>query len=856
MTSGIKINTLLLLLFLLITVLDARAQALPAAFSIPLPGVESYSDAIPTPEEVIGHQVGTRHTEPYQFVAYFRAVANESNRVVVMDHGKTYEGRPLIHAIVTSPENHARLDAIRNQHLQLSDNPSSVSDEDLGTMPAIIWMGYSVHGNEASGSEASLLALYHLAAGQGTSVQEVLDNVVVILDPSLNPDGRNRFATWVNGNRGAVAVSDLQDREHNEPWPGGRTNHYLFDLNRDWLPLQHPESRGRLEVFHTWRPLVVTDHHEMGGNSTFFFQPGIPDRNNPITPEPVFDLTQRIAEFHARRFDSFGALYYANESFDDFYYGKGSTFPDVNGSVGILFEQASSRALLTETVNGEMDYAFTVRNQFSVSLSTMEAAVALREDLLQYHRDFYASVPEEAARNPVKAYVLGLHEDRTRTQALMQVMLQHRIELYALAQDYEGFSAGEAVVVPMNQPQHRLIRGMMERMTTFQDSLFYDVSSWTLPLAFGVPHTEVRSSPDALIGSSITEVSFDGGARMGNASVYAYVIPWGRYFAPRALYRFQQAGLYPRVIHQPFTGYVSGEPMRFERGSILIPVAQRDPALDVSPAQVEALVQMAVEEDHVEVYGLDSGYTPEGPDMGTPSASVLTKPVIAIVSGSGTSAYNVGQVWHLLSERFKMPVSLLDVDEMRGADLSRYTTIIMAGGFYGGLPTESLKEWVREGGHLIGTTSAFNWAVRNEVVSLTEKESSIDSLLQTLPYDALGKARGAQVIGGAIFEVALDTTHPVAYGFNDSVPVFRSGNSFFELSEIPGANVGRYADQPLLSGYISEEMLELMPASASIVAQRMGRGRVVLFADNPNFRAFWWGTNGLFMNAIFFAGAF
>ena len=856
MTPVKKVRTILFLLLLTVPLINTYGQELPAAFTIPLPGVDSYSDEISTPEEVIGHVIGTRHTEPYQMVDYYEAVANESERVVLRDHGKTYEGRPLVHAIVTSPQNHARLDEIRNRHLQLSDDPSSISDEELSRMPAIIWMGYSVHGNEASGSEASLLALYHLAAGQGASVQEVLDNVVVILDPSLNPDGRNRFAHWVNSNRGTVAVSDPQDREHDEAWPGGRTNHYLFDLNRDWLPLQHPESRGRLNVFHTWRPLIVTDHHEMGGNSTFFFQPGIPDRNNPITPEPVFDLTQRIAEYHASRFDSFGELYYAKESFDDFYYGKGSTFPDVNGSVGILFEQASSRALLTETVNGVMDYAHTVRNQFSTSLSTMEAAAALREDLLRYHRDFYASVPEEASQNPIKAYVLGLHEDRTRAQALMQVMLQHRIELYDLAEDYEGFSAGEAVVVPMNQPQHRLIRGMMERMTSFQDSLFYDVSSWTLPLAFGVPYTEVRASPSSLLGSAITEAPFDGGARVGVPSSYAYVIPWGRYFAPRALYRFQQAGLYPRVIHQPFSAYVSGQLVNFERGSILIPVAQRDPNLNVTPAQVEALVQQAVEEDHVEVYGLDSGFTPEGPDMGTPSADVLDKPVIAIVSGTGTSAYNVGQVWHLLSERFKMPVSLIDVDALRAADLDRYTTLVMAGGFYGGLPTEKLKEWVREGGHLIGLTSAFNWAVRNELVTLTEKESDIDSLLKELPYDQLGRARGAQVIGGAIFEVDLDTTHPVGYGFKDTVPVFRRGNSFFELSETPGANVARYTDEPLMSGYISEEKLEIMPGSVSILAERMGRGRVILFADNPNFRAFWWGTNGLFMNAIFFAGAF
>ncbi len=834
----------------------AIAQQVPLAIDVPVPGVTGYAADVPKPEDVIGHQIGTAHTTPPQILDYFRVVDGLSDRVVVAEHARSHERRPLIHAVVTSPANHARLEAIRQANLRLSDAPGDVTDADLSGMPAVVYMGYSIHGNEASGAEAAVLMLYHLAAGQGPELDDALDNLVILLDPMFNPDGRDRFTDWANRNRGGTPNADPQDREHNEPWPGGRTNHYWFDLNRDWLPAQQPESQGRLALFHHWRPHLLTDHHEMGSNNTFFFQPGVPSRTNPNTLPVNQQLTAEIATYHAAALDRIGQFYYSEEGFDDFYYGKGSTYPDVNGAIGILFEQASSRALERETTRGTLRYAATVRNQFTASLSTMAAAVALREKLLRLQRDFYLEAATLSRTLPVKGYVIGLERGRTRAQTLAQVLQRHRIRLHELARDVTAggvtYRAGAAYLLPMDQPQARLLKAVMERVTTFQDSLFYDVSAWTLPLAFDLDYAELRQDVARLAGAQLPPVTLDGGERVGGRSDYAYVMAWDRYFAPRALYRLQDAGVRPEVMHEAFTARVGGQDRAFPRGAIVVQVAQQDAA----PEAVHALVERIVQEDHVRVFAAETGLTPAGPDLGSPSADVLEKPKIALLTGSGTSAYNAGEVWHLLSERFQVPVSLLDADEVDDADLRRYNTLVMAGGFYGDLPADKVKEWVREGGRLVALSSGAQWAVRNELVTLEERKLDLDSLLKDVPYADLNEARGAQVVGGTIFEARLDQTHPLAYGMAATIPIFRNSNTLYAPAKEPGANVAVLTDAPLLSGYVSEEKLAQMGGSAAVVAQRSGRGRVILFLDNPNFRAFWYGTNGLFLNAVFLGGAF
>lgn len=850
------IRRLCIVLTLFVFTHSLFAQDLPLTIDVPLPGVSNYSDNIPTPQDVFGHTIGERHTEPHQVVEYFRAVAAVSDRVIFEERGRTYEGRPLIHAFVSSPQNLARREEIRQANLRLSDAPDAVSNAEVASMPAVALMGYSIHGNEASGTEAAILLLYHLAAGNAAEVPAVLNNTIVIIDPLFNPDGRARFTNWVNRSRGSVVMADPQHLEHNEPWPGGRTNHYWFDLNRDWLPVVHPASSGRVDLFHQWRPQVLTDYHEMGSESTYFFQPGIPGRTNPHTPQLNQDLTAQIARYHAENLDALGSLYYTRESFDDFYYGKGSTYPDVHGAIGILFEQASSRALERETSSGLLSYAFTIRNQFAASISTLRAVVEMRVELLRYQRDFYAEAPRVAAQADIKAFVIDVPSAPVRARELARLLQKHRVRVHELARDVSvdgnDFRSGNAFIIPVDQPQARFIRGVMETMTEFEDSLFYDVSSWSLPLAYNLTYAELRANAAPYVGAQLGGIDLVPGVVRGSRSDYAYVMPWGSYYAPRALYSLMKQGITPRLVTRPFTVQVDGERREFDRGSIVVEVSQHQ----VDAEEVHGLIQQAARDHYVDFYAIHTGLSVDGVDVGSPGTRTLIKPRVALIVGRGTTTSIAGEVWHLLDQRFGMPVTLLDAESISRADLSRYNTIVHAGGRYAGNVSRALSDWVLGGGRLIGIGNSLDWAVSEGIIDLERKDPYVDSTLARRAFHEVNDARGAQRIGGSIFMASIDNTHPIGYGYGSSVPLFRQGTNFFLPSTEAGVNVAVYGERPLISGYISEQQHERASNSAAIIAARHGRGRVVLFADNPNFRAFWNGTNGLFMNALFFSGSF
>ena len=851
--THVRSLTSFLLLCALASIRSAAAQEVPLPLDFPISGV-SYADNIPKPEAVIGHVVGTQHTAPHEVVDYFERIAAISDRVSLERHGETYEGRPLIHAIVTSPRNHARLAAIKEANRRLSDSPADVTDAQLGDMPVIVYQGYSVHGNEASGTEASLVYLYHLAAATGASIDAALDNAVLIVDPLFNPDGRDRFVDWVNRNRGGVHTTDGQDLEHNEPWPGGRTNHYYFDLNRDWLPVQLKESQARLALYHDWRPQVLTDHHEMGGNSTFFFQPGIPSRTNPLTPARNQELTAAIGRYHAEQLDAIGSLYYSRESFDDFYYGKGSTFPDINGGIGILFEQASSRALESETQNGPLHYAFTVRNQFAASLSTLKAVTELREDLLKFQRDFYAGASQYARNHRVKAYVIGATGSKGRAQGLLDILMTHRIKVYRLAKDVssegKSFSAATDFVVPMNQPQVRLIEAVMEERTTFTDSLFYDVSAWTLPHAFNLEFAAWTSQPGDLIGAEVRPgQQLSTGGVVGVEPAYAYLVPWGEYYLPREVYLLQTNGIRVRMTTARFEAVIDGSARTFAPGTLIIPTQQADATAD----DVRTAVRQLASNLGITVYATSTGLSPSGPDLGTGTASVLREPKVALIAGSGSSSSGMGEVWHLLSERFRLPVSLLDADRVGRADLSRYTVMINAGG---SPDVDAVKAWVRSGGTLVTIGGGTSWAVSNEFIELTRREFDTDSLLEDIPYKDISETRGAQSLGGTIFRTRLDVTHPLAYGYKATLPVFRRGTTFYDPPERAGSRVAVYTADPLVGGYATDLHLKNASGAMAVATVSMGGGRVVAFADDPIFRAFWWGPSSLLLNAVFLSGVY
>ena len=839
----------------------------------------TYNPDIPTPEAFFGFQIGDWHLRHDLITSYMHALAQQSDRVAIAEYAQTHQKRPLVVLTITSPENHQNLAAIQARHQQLThpDQPPA-----LDTMPVVVYMGYSIHGNESSGGNAAPLVAYHLAAAQGVAIDSLLANAIILLDPVLNPDGFSRFAHWANAHRSKHLVADPQHREHREVWPGGRTNHYWFDLNRDWLFLQQPESRGRLEIYHAWKPNVLADHHEMNTNSTFFFSPGIPSRNNPLTPPRTYQLTAAIAQRHANALNKIGSLYYTREFFDDFYIGKGSTYPDLNGGVGLLLEQASTRGLMQDSVHGPISFHFAIRNQVRTSLSTLRAAHELRFELLSHQRDFYLSARQEAQRADVKAYVFGDPQDPARTHHFLDLIQRHRIRIYDLARPIrvgnQTFAPGSAYIIPTAQPQYRLLTGMFERRTTFPDSLFYGVSAWTLPLAFNMPMAELKSSSQEFIGDLLPATTFPR-ARLSDAPVaYAYLFEWRGHYAPRALYRLQRAGVRTKVASRQFrmapSGANSGDARSFDYGSILVPMGVQKN----DPHAIRALMQTIAREDALDVFAVSTGQVNSGIDLGSPGFVPLKMPQIALLIGNGANAYNAGEVWHLLDQRYDMAVSLVDAGQVRDMDLNRYNAIIAAGGTYAGLDSmgvNALKQWVRRGNTLIALDSAVRWAINcnfanaqfvarnrdnretwtygqlNDDAQFAARDR--DNRRERKAYLDAARDHGAQILGGAIFRVQLDRTHPLVYGYGEnSLPVFRRSTLFLQPTTSPYATPLQYAKQPLLAGYISDQNHQHIAESASVRVGKQGNGRVILMLDNPTFRAYWYGTQKLLANALFF----
>lgn len=823
-----------------------------------LPPDVTYDSSVPTPESYFGFQVGEWHLRPDQITGYLEHLSKFSNRISIEQYGFSYERRPLILVTITSPENHKRIDEIKEKRRMMTNQMSSskLSAEDL---PLVVWMGYSVHGNEPSGTNSTPLVAYHLAAAQGPNIDRLLRESVVLLDLTINPDGIARFAHWANVHRGTALVADPNNREHNEAWPGGRFNHYWFDPNRDWMPLQHPESQARISKYYEWLPHVLTDHHEMGSNSTFFFQPGIPSRNNPYTPERNSVLTEMLAQFHAKAFDKIGSLYYQKESFDDFYIGKGSSYPDVTGSIGILYEQASSRGHLQETVFGEMSFPFTIRNQFTVSLSTLEGALANKKDLLSYQNDFFSSVGREAERSPIKAYVFNDDGDPARAFHFLDLLKRHQIEMYILAKDLrlDGklFSQGSSYIIPMNQRQFRLIASLFEHRTQFNDSLFYDISTWTLPHAFNLPFGAIKSSPSEFIGARLTDVVFPSGRVIGNPDPYAYVFEWNHYYSPRALYRLLDADVKSMVASEPFIASTVEGNRRFGFGTIVVPLGLQKDKKEI----IQELVERASKEDGIPVYALSTGMTVEGISLGSPKFNVLKQPKVMIVGGSGVSATDVGELWHLLDHRFQMEVSIVEQQVINRIDLSRYNSIVLVGGTYSSIDSSgraSLRNWIERGGILVAMKGGAEWAVQQKLGTAKFKRddsSRRDSIPVRQAYADWDEIAGAERLPGSIFEIRYDKTHPLFFGYNNStMGVFKNSTVTMELSTSPFGTPAQYSSKPLLSGYAKPSHLKSIGNSAAITVSGLRSGKTILMVDGSNFRSFWYGTNKIFLNALFF----
>ncbi len=831
-------------------------------------------EGIQSPAEFFGFPIGSRHLRHDQVVAYFAYLEGVSDRVSRLSYGQTHGGRPLAVWIITSPENQAQLPKIRQRRSRLTAG-NWPAEADLSAEKLVMWMGYCVHGDEASAVNAAPLVAYHLASADSAALGDTLDEIVFLVDPALNPDGVDRFANWVNDNRGRFASEDAVDREHAQPWPGGRGNYYWFDLNRDWLPLAQPESQGRLQLFHRWKPNVVLDYHEMGGQSTYFFQPGIPTRNNPLSPAENLRLTQRMADGFIRAMDDAKELYFTRESFDDFYIGKGSTYPDLNGGVGILFEQGSTRGLRLKNEQTDRHFRDTIANQVRTSLAAIDGGRQLKPELLRFQTEFYRESLSNGQQGATQAYLLtgSLSRLRAARRLLAQHAIRSSFNLAPLQFDGQSHVAGGVLIVPSAQPQHTLLRSLMETPQSFTENIFYDVSAWHLPSAFDLDlHVWQADVPaqwtatlDAASEASTDAAAVEAGAgaeatadRPQPAEILGLAFSPVELQAPTWVARLQQMGARVHVSQVPFrSGPDAAESLPAGTWVVLQQYQTGN-----WPAIVRAVRRWEANST-IQVSEWTSGFNGSGPDLGSGQLQVVPPCRPALVVGPGTTSTTAGALWHFLDRRLEQPATLLDTERFRRVSLDSYSSVILPAGSYDGwsaAEAESLAAYMRQGGTVIAIGSAIGWLQRQGLVEeLQRGESAGDTTApqggssdsKEPPRFADSRERAAlEQIAGAFFMAQIDVTHPLAFGFPDArVPVFRDSATRFGRASQPYRTAATY--DGVIAGYVSQANREKLAGTAAVWAQNVGSGRVILLADNPVFRGYVRSSERFLTNALY-----
>ncbi len=806
---------------------------------------------IPTPEKFLGYSIGSQHTRHDKIVEYIKELSKFSNRISYQIIGETYEHRQQVVAIFTSANNHGRLEEIRKAHLagQLTGNTASV--------PLVIHLGYNVHGNEPSSSEAALLTAYYLTANENEETNKWLNEMVILMDPNINPDGRDRHSNWANMHKGEPPVADPADREHNEIWPGGRFNHYWFDLNRDWFLGTFPETRNRIKFFHEWRPYVQTDHHEQGTNATHYFDPGKYSSNNPVVPDYLYNkLYPKFAEYFAAGMNKIGSMYFTKEAFDKLYPGYGSSYINFYGGAGFLFEQASSRGHIQETTTIPLTFAFTIRNHFTMSMALIRASLAEKKLLLTMRSEFYKAAADQAKKSVIKAYLFGDSKDETRTRAFVNMLLMHEIEVYesdqATTADGKKFESSKSYVVPVEQSNYIMVKSVFEKAIPYTDSTFYDASTWSLIHSYGLPYAEGKGTFSK--GNRINQLP-ERKVPAVQKSNYAYVFELTDYNAHKALYALQQGGAFVQTAFKPFSIDVNGKPKVFGYGSISIPVNSQY----ISSDSLFQLVSKVSLLSSVTIHSLFTGYSSDGIDLGSSLLKTVSNVKAAMLIGTGVAASEAGEIWHLLDERIQMPITKIDVLTLNRAKLERYNTLIMVSGIYSQIDkntSDRIKTWVQNGGTLITLKSGTEWAIKQGMTKekLIPASDTVKALnIPRLNFDIAADNEGSKSLGGSIFSVDLDTTHPIGFGFtNRKISVYRNAQTYLAPSVNPYSTIAQYTDNPLIGGYLHPLSAKKVKNTAAILVAQEGEGRVIMFADNPNFRGAWYGTNKLFLNALFF----
>lgn len=847
----------------------------------------TYDPAIPTPESYLGFSLGEHPVRHHQLVDYIRKVAELSDRFSVETIGYSHERRPILFLVVTSEENRANLEQIKRRHIALSEPQQAQTVDD--DMPVVTWLNYGVHGAESSGLDAAVPFVYYLAAATGERVEAILDNSVILLTTVFNPDGHAKRIAWLDAYGSQRPNADPGHIEHTFNWQHARTNHYWFDLNRQWLLLTQPEPRAWMKKWHEWRPNLTVDYHEMGSDQTYYFHPGVATRTNPLVLEETERLMAETVTTSEAFLDSEARLYFHGERFDNYYVGKGSTFPLINGGVGILYEASATLGREIDTANGLRTYRENIRKHFRTSIASIEAASNLRGEYLRHQKSFYEQAQSAAASSSTKAWLVAAPKDPARLRFFADLLNSHRIKTYKLSRNVvvadKTYSVEESLLIPTEQAQHTLIRSIFEYQTEFEDATFYDVSTWTLPPAFGLQFTALagRNYRASMVAEEYSPVAAI--VSTPDVASYGYVFEWHGYFAPRALQRILENKLLAKVATRSFSATTSRGVLSFDAGSIFVPFDRQA----MSSQDIHTLLSEIAVEDGIPVHALTSGRSAigtAGVDLGGPSFRALKAPNVLLVVGDEMNLYDAGEIWHLMDYRMHMPLTMVPRDKLTDISWNKYTHIVMPSGEFDDYEAEyaeRLRQWISEGGTLIGMRDAAEWVRANTLdwidpesidpesidpgsinpeseealAAPADEEQQEDSELARAPYREKDSNEAVDIIGGALFSATVDITHPLGFGYlDDSMILHKNWKTPMAATKNPYAVVIQYDESPVVSGYASQNNSDALANTAALIAERSDKGSVILFADNPNFRGYWYGTNKLFLNSLFFSRTF
>ncbi len=878
-----KLNTLLPMLLLAIFAIaqpekDFKIWDDKFAYEPNLP----YDANIPTPEQVLGYRLGERFTVYAESVNYFKALAAASPRVTLHEYGRTYEHRPLINLVITSEGNHTRLEELRTRHLRLADpaTPTAEAEQIIKNDPVFLSFSYNIHGNEASGTEAAKQVAYRLAAATDAETRSILDNMVIVLYICINPDGRDRYVYWYNSVRRHTTGYQPRDMEHYEEWPNGRTNHYWFDINRDWVWGVHPEGRGLTTEYQKWLPQVHTDYHEQGYNANYFTMPGTTPRNK-LLPDTYEAWSDTFGRANIRVFDEFRMNYFTRDAFDFFYPGYGSSYPSVNGAIGMLTEQGGIGAgIAVETDDGTvLTLQQRVFDHYMTSIATIRKTAERREPLLRYS---YNAWQPKNSKSPVKTYFFP-DDASGYLYDMLAMLMRHNVQLMRTTADVtvadaRNFRSGKTErktlprgtwMVSTDQARHLFINSVLERNMAIEDSVMYDMATWSAPLAYNLDayasNTAVKISAEA-----VTSIPTQTGTLNNPNPQYAYVIEWQQRHAARALAMLWEKGYRVRAAVEPF----SDGRKQYGAGTLII-LRGRNREKD---ADIQRDMQTIAETCKVVIDGHDTGRMLDGYDLASTRNRPVQQPKVALMVEQPFNSLTAGQIYFLFDREIQMPIERIRPSILQqtaipkfgsrygGADLKDYDVLILPGGggglnqLFGKEQIEELKTWVQNGGVIIATENAapFFTDAQSKItkVKLLEIKRDSSEAATLLPFAERSDFYGKKRVPGTAFNATIDNTHPLAFGMKKELYSLKYDNLAFK-PDPDLQSVGVYTkENAFVAGYADAENQKNIAGNTFAGVLPLGQGKIVFLLDNTQYRMFWRGPTRMMENAVMLLRAF